>query len=481
MSSPSSSSVAETILPTPDQPYSSRRGSIQSPTMVDPNDPDAEPPLSPVQDKQVQEVFTSIPPPSARKPYTPSKDDWPRQITTGSMSRPARSTTNPTPRAPPPPPILLRRPTDLDSINVEDIPLRTGSSISSGPPSPGRRNGGLAAARGLNIAGLPLAADGVVESEEEDSLPALPALVGPSPRRAFFAGADINGAPKSPIWQSFEVSPDAGSPASPSKNTRRGSAELPFSPLGPNGNAANVNGERKFDPTPQHGIHARNMSLFFPSPGQNQQGRLSVPPTPNFASPEEISNSVMQAGSSKKPFNGAGDWSFGRVAGENGSSTPETAKSKRRGHHVSSTCLLRGLKLTGMQHKHSLSHNFFSFLDPTQTKPALARSPSPAQSPRVDTPQPVPMPLLSTPSLLPGSPTIIPLPPSKNNPRRQLLISFALMECLIGAGLWIEGQMSGWRCLAGVGYLVVFDAIGVAVGMFEQGNQGWRSVRRPYG
>ena len=91
------------------------------------------------------------------------------------------------------------------------------------------------------------------------------------------------------------------------------------------------------------------------------------------------------------------------------------------------------------------------------------------------------MPLLSTPSFLPGSPTLLPLPPSKNNPQKQLLVSFGVMEVLIGAGLWIEGQMSGWRCLAAIGYLVVFDAIGVAVAMFEQGGEGWRSIRRPYG
>lgn len=41
--------------------------------------------------------------------------------------------------------------------------------------------------------------------------------------------------------------------------------------------------------------------------------------------------------------------------------------------------------------------------------------------------------------------------------------------------------MGGWRCLAGVGYLVVFDAFGVGVGVVARGGEGWRSVRRPYG
>jgi hypothetical protein len=59
-------------------------------------------------------------------------------------------------------------------------------------------------------------------------------------------------------------------------------------------------------------------------------------------------------------------------------------------------------------------------------------------------------------------------------------MSFAVLEFLIGAGLWVEGQMSGWRCLAGVGYLVVFDAMGVGVGIVAR-KEGWKSLRRPYG
>lgn len=42
--------------------------------------------------------------------------------------------------------------------------------------------------------------------------------------------------------------------------------------------------------------------------------------------------------------------------------------------------------------------------------------------------------------------------------------------------------MSGWRCLAGVGYLVVFDAMGIAVSMVERKEgAGWSSIRNPFG
>lgn len=61
-----------------------------------------------------------------------------------------------------------------------------------------------------------------------------------------------------------------------------------------------------------------------------------------------------------------------------------------------------------------------------------------------------------------------------------MLASFGVLEFLIGAGLWVEGQMSGWRCLAGLGYLVVFDAMGAGI-MLLGNREGWSHVRRPYG
>lgn len=68
-----------------------------------------------------------------------------------------------------------------------------------------------------------------------------------------------------------------------------------------------------------------------------------------------------------------------------------------------------------------------------------------------------------------------------SDPMSQLLASFALLEFLLGAALWLEGQISGYRSLAGLGYLVVFDALGVGVGVVARGGEGWRSVRTPYG
>jgi hypothetical protein len=87
--------------------------------------------------------------------------------------------------------------------------------------------------------------------------------------------------------------------------------------------------------------------------------------------------------------------------------------------------------------------------------------------------------LLPAPDIT-SSPTLSPLPPSKNTAQTQMLGSFAALEFLIGAGLWVEGQMSGWRCLAGLGYLVVFDAMGVGVQLIGK-REVWSNIRRPYG
>lgn len=78
--------------------------------------------------------------------------------------------------------------------------------------------------------------------------------------------------------------------------------------------------------------------------------------------------------------------------------------------------------------------------------------------------------------------TLAPVPKKKRDPHDQLLLSFAVVEAVLGAGIWIEGQISGWRALSAMGYLVVFDALGVAINMFTRAEDTeWNSLRRPYG
>ena len=191
-------------------------------------------------------------------------------------------------RAPPPPPILIRRPTDMGSTTIP-APLSSGSSTSS--------------LRGLNISGtLSLSGEG------EDSLTDL----APSPRRMTFPTI-----PASPAWPSLEppfASPIPGRSLQPR-------LDVPLSPLGA--------GRRRFDPTPMHGIHSRNLSLFFPQPGE------TLPSSPLSRSPE-VAQEARLPDNRKKPFGGSETWKFGKSVGEEDDlRSPDGVKrSRRRGHHV---------------------------------------------------------------------------------------------------------------------------------------------------
>jgi hypothetical protein len=343
------SSTAETSLPTPDQPYEpyTRRSSLASLDMGMNMSPPPVPDYTPKRPIR-HEVYET---PTTQSRFDASMGPGALSGSPGQVPPPSqpgsnnssafmqnlsqrRSATDPTPtyRAAPPPPILLRRPTDINtSVVVEDIALRTGSSTSSGrrtPISPG----------GLNISGVPGLSEPLDREEESDLLPEL----APSPHRAFFGGSSSAGAPASPAWQSFETNPNApssnGSPTASGPHRVRQSLDVPYSPLGPRT-------RDRFEPTPNHGLHSRNLSLYFPQPGESSsngsgsQGAL-------ITSPEEIQDGVLEgqqgvanAGREKTPFGGTSNWSFGGKASAQaaGLVTPDASKkSKRRGHHVSS-------------------------------------------------------------------------------------------------------------------------------------------------
>lgn len=352
------SSLAESILPTPDQPYHSRQSSLASAPSLDNSPPLPShspplgvktPPLYASEDmSRTNTVAPSVPAPS----HSSHSSHAPHAARPPSMSirhphsphrsprSQRRSATQPNPRAPPPPPILLRRPTDLvnPGRNQEDVPLATGSSSgSSASKSPSKSTFG-----GLNIAGVELRDGGEEESDSLTDLLRTPA------RSSFFKNGENAGPPISPAWQSFEkTSPQlSNSPARPHAHARRsrGSMDLPFSPLGANGGHQHSPGPRinRFEPTPEHGIHARNLSLYFPQPGQ-QPSPGARPTSPLVRSPEAFESIPQFAGEQggggkeRKVFGGTGDWSFGQSHASN--LEPEAAegskRSKRRGHHVS--------------------------------------------------------------------------------------------------------------------------------------------------
>jgi len=217
------------------------------------------------------------------------------------------------------------------SVEMDETPTRPRRIPTHRTPIPGG---------GLNIRGLTLPTAGKISSasrddgedkeDEGDSL----ADLAPSPRVAAFKAALSGPSPEiplSPAWQSFEASP-AMCHSNPNTASPPG-VSVP-SPLGP----------RRFDPTPTHGLHARNLSLYFPSPGQKATGGVKGDIFRNEGNGEGSEN-VLPAGEDRKVFGGKGGWSFGEQNIDGQALSPEQAKrGKRRGHHVSTITCHEGSK-----------------------------------------------------------------------------------------------------------------------------------------
>ena len=265
-------------------------------------------------------------------------------------------------------------------------------------------------------------------------------------------------------------------------------------------------------------IHSRNISVFFPRP----HNTISEDQTFTYTEAQAPITDIPSAGSSvnrrsarrasslkhqppSSPL-GAG-FTFGgrprRPEDDDASSTGDerslptpppmispssstsSTVSSRRGHH----------------HKHSLSHNFFSFLEPGQDfvppsssegvvevvdRSELHTQPTPVPvSPWTTTgqmqskskPSPASSPVDSRPSLF-----------DEETPRVVVVkdgaSTVAVAQFVIGAALWVVGQQVGSLACTGLGYWVVFDAIGVGIGRVLP---SWlaqkqdKKIRRPYG
>lgn len=329
ISSPTSSvSATETILPTSDLPFSkSLRQVAQMSVDEVPDDNDVF--------SQSTVLNHSVALGSREESKTPQAEvpsiSVASTVGVDDASPTPHSRHNATPIVRPPPPrIFLRR------ENAEKPTRVTASETEH------RSSHRQAAAKGLNISGLPLpeittntiVEQGYIEDKpsKEDEHDALPELA--SPRRLNFGNSE--NAPVSPAWQSIE-SPKSNqySPGGKRQSihcfTSQPNLEVP-SPLGPK--------FRRFEPTPNHGIHSRNLSLFFPQPGSTRPPKSTSPgliPSPEFGETTLIPSS--DSSNEKKVFGGAGNWSFGQARPEAGGSagllTPDVKRSKRRGHHVS--------------------------------------------------------------------------------------------------------------------------------------------------
>ncbi|KAI0311419.1 hypothetical protein OF83DRAFT_762624 [Amylostereum chailletii] len=245
-------------------------------------------------------------------------------------------------------------------------------------------------------------------------------------------------------------------------------------------------------------LHSRNLSVFFPRPGSLPHTTISEDGSQEIEAPTTLIPPASTSASASSPRTKLGEgFTFGSRPPPDaalGSPTLEMARtpSARRGHH----------------HKHSLSHNFFSFLEP-------GSSPAPQQQAH-----PVPAHLHTQPTPNPAAPWTSdshgrsvgdeheharrPTPPSdaspiSASPSGTAPFGFerdpgrmppeaavaATGQFALGALLWVAGQQVGSLACTGLGYWVVFDALGVGVSRllpaYLRRPSMQQPLRRPYG
>ncbi|KAI6111651.1 hypothetical protein EDD16DRAFT_1607300 [Pisolithus croceorrhizus] len=235
-------------------------------------------------------------------------------------------------------------------------------------------------------------------------------------------------------------------------------------------------------------LHSRNLSIFFPRPHAtiSEDDRLEDEEAPAPPAPETLLIPTAHLENTLVPGRGRGEldtsFSFGGVPKSDSNLDSAVdgfgmAMKSRRGHH----------------HKHSLSHSFFSFLEPgtgqahmptTSNQPEelhTAPTPTPMSpwTPISNTSLFAPSSNLSAPELIPRSHSKspgassslsdshsspgLPVPSTRGVSRSGgAAVATAAVQFTLGAFLWAHGQSIGSLACTGLGYWVVFDAVGVA-------------------
>ena len=289
----------------------------------------------------------------------------------------------------------------------------------------------------------------------------------------------------SPLSASFPASPSSPTTSYIPPNVSI-SHSAPYT--SPEGNELSKGGRRHTR------LHSRNLSFFFSRPGSNPQGTINE--AQELEVPVDVEAPLMASAGSNINFPGSRSprpsltplgqgFTFGARPPSSPGLTPNLLTAPPSG---SSTSLRRG-----HHHKHSLSHNFFSFLEPGSTPP-LNRD------------QPISRPLSpwdSVPSL-PASPRLdTPIPNNTHvnvEQQRDMVpgkisynaVAVSAIQFVLGAWLWVSGQQVGSISCTGLGYWVVFDSFGVALSKVMPGwlscssNAGFaekekEKIRRPFG
>lgn len=121
-------------------------------------------------------------------------------------------------------------------------------------------------------------------------------------------------------------------------------------------------------------LHSRNLSFFFPRPGSNPQGTINEDDAQELEVPVDVEAPLIPSAGSNINFPGSRSprpsltplgqgFTFGARPPSSQGHSPELLTAPHSGSSSSSS--LR----RGHHHKHSLSHNFFSFLEPGSTPP----------------------------------------------------------------------------------------------------------------
>ena len=234
-------------------------------------------------------------------------------------------------------------------------------------------------------------------------------------------------------------------------------------------------------------IHSRNLSIFFPRPGslptssiselEDGTQELSIPVYEesdwSTESRKRLATNAT-AEHTKKPLTPLGQgFKFGSKPPPSALSTEFNTTQNDRLHSTTPPLTVTRTR-RGHHHKHSLSHSFFSFLEPGSTS---ITSNSSGTSPDNDTneselhTQPIPVPVSSWEtgkaplishdngngygSLADDSLPLVVYP--------TLAQALSITNLSLGATLWVRGQQVGSLACTGLGYWVVFDAIGLAL------------------
>lgn len=212
-------------------------------------------------------------------------------------------------------------------------------------------------------------------------------------------------------------------------------------------------------------LHSRNLSVFFPQPGslphstiaEDGAQELEIAPCSEDSSPAGVPMPSASPTISRPTRKFGEGFTFGArpPPGVNGSpllnGQSPLPRTSRRGHH----------------HKHSLSHNFFSFLEPGSTGLGAQTPQAISSVPQSASPSTIPFPHQLSDSPSPVSP----LSDSSTSPFSHLhndslplgATVASVWQFALGALLWITGQGIGSLACTGLGYWVVFDSIGVAL------------------